>query len=317
VPSTTPGYRAVLRNTPATLAERLYRTGYPDYLVQVMQTLANGERFAPFTGTVMCQLSASGTVLLRQPCAPDRVFPWPSALLDDSYTAEVWVESDTQPVVPDHYSVTLGTVFLRPELTVAPSEPSAQTSTVSLAITDRRYSEDGAVPAPFSAHGYAVTCSLDDAAFAPCLDGGTMSVLRTPGAHHLTARVGAPDGASKETTVSWQMDTPPTTLALRRPLGYHAAGSSLEVVASGLLPQESYRVLVAGQLVATGHAADDGTVLRVVTIPISTPNGSRPLVVYGATPSRVGRTHIRVVSPVPRTTVSSWWSHRPGAAFLT
>jgi hypothetical protein len=121
----------------------------------------------------------------------------------------------------------------------------------------------------------------------------------------------APDGAVADAVVTWQVDTPPATFTVGRPSGFHPAGSSLEVIAEGLLPLESYRILIAGQLVATGQASDHGTIDRLVTIPAATPHGSRPLVVFGATAMRAGRTHIRVVEPVARSTVSSWWGHRP------
>lgn len=311
VPSTTRGYRAVLRKTPAQYADRVYRTGYPDYVVQVMQTTADGEPFAPFEGTVMCQLTGSGTLLMRQPCTPDRQFPWPATLTDDNYVAEVWVESSSQPVVPEHYSVSLGTLFLQPRLTMRPAAATDSQATVELAVSDHRYSVSGVVPAPFAAHGYTVTCSMDGAAFVPCLDGGTMTVPHSAGSHRLLARVTAPDGATVDSTLTWSVASPATRITVARPVGSHRAGGPLLVLASGLLPGEAFRVLVAGRLVGTGTAAGDGTLRATVTIPVSTAPGLRPLVVYGATDARRGQSQVRVLRSGRGPTVSNWWWQRP------
>ena len=118
VPSTQPGYRAVLRDVPAE-SYLFYRTGLPDFKVQVMQTLGNGEEFAPFDGSVKCRLTtAVGTVVLERLCTPDTGFPWPSQLPDDTYDAEVLAISDEQTVVAEPYRVRFTTHLDPQQLTV-------------------------------------------------------------------------------------------------------------------------------------------------------------------------------------------------------
>jgi hypothetical protein len=312
VASTAPGYRAVLRNTPADDVGRTYRSAYPEYVVQVAQTLGAGQSFAPFTGTVICRLSASGRTLMQQPCAQDKPFPWPAALDDDAYTAEVWVESSTQPVVADHYSESFKAVFLTQDLSVVPAAANALQQTVRLAVNDHKYSFNGPIATPFSATGYTVTCAVDGAAIAPCLDSGSVSVPRSPGSHQLQTRVVAPDGAVSTGSVSWVVATPATTLTVRKPTGFQHTGGTVRLVVGGLLPREHWRVLIAGHQVATGVASVGGTVDQLVTIPLDSPRGTRKLAVYGATPSRLGTTTLRILGPVRGPVVSPWWPHRAG-----
>ena len=215
VPSLTPGYRAVLRGVP-TFVERHYRTGWPAWYPQVAvrsDVLDDPE----FAGDVRCRLTRYGVVVLDQVCDPDQQFPWPGAVTTGDYTASVRAEatpaSSGQAVNTAAYAVGFTVGLLDPTLTLPVTGGSAPFQPVTLAVTDAE--AGGVVPAPFSARGYAVSCRLDDAAEAPCLDGGSLALSRTPGRHQLRVRVVAPDGAEVVRSATYDVPLVATATSLK------------------------------------------------------------------------------------------------------
>ena len=206
VSSTAPGYRGIIRGAPQNLSDRVYRTDYPEWTVQAAQRLPGDEgEFTDFTGTVKCKLfsAASGNVVFDKPCTANAPFPWPAERVPGSQFASVYLESATEPISGDGpYEVNLIGNFLDPTLTVNPVGPADTTVSFKLRVDDVA-SFLGVVPPPFSASGYEVTCSLDGGAFAPCMDGGTYSLPKTPGAHALDVKVKAPDGATAVRRGTW------------------------------------------------------------------------------------------------------------------
>jgi hypothetical protein len=104
-------------------------------------------------------------------------------------------------------------------------------------------------------------------------------------------------GGVRTGTVSVEVAAlPAARLAVQAPTGYVGAGTSVTVRASGLADGETYTVTLAGRNVGTGVATATGTVTRKVTVPASTPAGTRPVVVRGATAQRTGTATVRVLT---------------------
>jgi hypothetical protein len=114
------------------------------------------------------------------------------------------------------------------------------------------------------------------------------------GAHQVTARVAAPDGAVVTSTVSWSVATPPNALGLVTPARLRV-GAPLMVSVTGLLPQERYTIRLAGRLVAQGKANDSGVVSRVVNNTSFLKPGRTVVRVNGATAQRSAGKSIVVV----------------------
>ncbi len=204
VSSTSPGYRGIIRGAPHDLSDRVYRTAYPDWMVQAAERRPGDEgEFTDFAGTVKCKLEAGGQVVFDKPCTANGPFPWPQQVVLGSQFASVYLESDTQPVSADGpYTVNLIGNFLDPTVTLEPVERGDITAAVKLRIDDVM-APIGVVPPPFSAAGYTVTCSLDSGPFSPCLDSGEGTVPSSPGNHTLDVKVVAPDDATVVRRVTW------------------------------------------------------------------------------------------------------------------
>jgi hypothetical protein len=295
--STGPGYRALLKSVPEQLADRAYRNVYPDYGVQVAQTLAPSDTgFTPFTGTVHCRLVTGPLVVFDKPCQADHEFPWPTGRVSGLLNASVYVTSNTQPVSSDPaYQTSLITKFLDPEITQQATKPADLTTTFTMRLYD-----DSPVQPPFNQSGYDVTCHEDGGSGHTCLNGGTLTLPRTPGAHELVVRVTAPDHTMTTEHVAWNVATPAHTLAVSVPAGDHRAGSQMKVDLGRMLPHESYVVTIGDHQVAKGKAGLDGTAVETVAIPQGLAAGKHTVKVVGATKQRTGEHAVHVVRPSRR-----------------
>jgi hypothetical protein len=247
-----------------------------------------------FTGVVKCRIEASGLTVFDKPCAADEPFPWPAQRISGPMDASVYLVPGAQPLATDGpYTVTIGTKFLNPALTVEPAHSGDHTRRFTLALSD-----GGFVPPPFSDLGYTVTCSQDGGHARPCLDTGVTTLLRTPGGHVLHVLVTAPDGAHTGARLEWRVPIPPVTLHVSRPDRTRPAGSHAMIVARGLLPRERFAIPIAGTRVAHGTADDRGRVRDRVMVPRRLRPGRVEVVVVGATKHRRGHRHLRVVAAV-------------------
>ncbi len=219
VASTDPGYRGIIRGAPQHLSDRVYREEYPDYTVQAAQVLADGEDdFTDFAGTLRCKLVSGLNVVFDKPCAANGPFPWPDELISGSLFASVYVDpADPNASADPPYKVHLFTQFLEPTVTVDP------VGTGDTPVTVRLHLEDHAqlprlIASPFGAKGYTVTCSLDGAAYAPCLDSGTHTFAKTPLDHELDVKVKASDGATVVQRVTWNGGPVPSAPPVQKTL---------------------------------------------------------------------------------------------------
>lgn len=208
IPSTEPGYRAILRNTPTSFVDRAYRSDWPDWYVQVaLQT--DTPTNEPFTGTVMCKLTRFGQVIVNEPCEQDELFPFPGPMtMDDfgDYQVTVETESDTQPVAGPPFDLGFNLQPFRTKLTVDPPQRKRGDAIVRLAIRDFKFGNNPhIVPTPFSDHDYTVKCAIDGGDLKPCLDRGLKRIQRSSGQHTLFVRVKAFDGAVVTDKVSWRV----------------------------------------------------------------------------------------------------------------
>ena len=293
VSSTTPGYRAVLRGVPTAFVDRFYRTGWPQWYVQVA-VRSDSATPDPFVGTLRCRLTRFGQVVVDQVCANNALFPWP-ALADGDYSLSVAIESSAQTVIATPYQASFSATFLRPALARPAVAAAALRQPVTATVTDARSGlPGGVVPAPFTGAGYRAYCAVDSRPEVDC-SGGTISVLRSPGSHRVALRVVAPDSAVVRTSTTWTVATPATTLSVRKPTGKFRAGRTFPVVVRGLLPRESVTVRVGGKVVGRITASDAGTVDRRVPLPKKLATKKYTVKVTGATTARKGTTRISVL----------------------
>lgn len=301
VPTTQTGFRALLRNTPSSFADRFYRNTYPDFGVQAAYNGPDPD--AEFTGVITCKLTASGSLIFEKPCAQDAPFPWPNRLIDGGMVASVVASSSDQDVDDTVYSVSLNTTFISADVSIDPAKPAALSTTARLALSDRAFDPiSGRVPTPYSkqtfpdtSHGYQVTCGYDGKpAWKPCLDNGTLKLLRVPGSHQLKVRVVAPDDATTTQTITWKVATPARKFQVTLNKASVKPKASLRVKATGLLPRESYKIRIGSVVVAKGKSNDKGKVNRVVTVRKAIPVGKRAVKVVGATTKRYGQHALRV-----------------------
>ena len=302
VPSVEPGFRAILSDVPSGGSFSIYRTGFPDYAVQIpyeTPPLEDPADDPEYAGTVTCRLEAGPMLVFEKPCAVNQQFPWPAGIPDDdSWTASVVAgPSGSDTVNPTKYETSFNTQVLVPTLTRDAVAAQALKQPVRLAVQDFVAGFREQIPKPFSASDYDVACRNDAAkAFTPCLDNGSMLVARTPGAHVVRARVTAPDGAEVTRTLSWTVGTPATDLKVKARKTPWKAGKKGKVKISGLLPGESYKVFLAGKKVKGGVASLAGKAKPRIKVPGKTAAGKQPLKVQGATKQRSGKTKVKVVT---------------------
>ena len=179
-----PGYRGIIRDAPQNLADRSYRTDYPEWMVQAAQRRPADEgEFTDFTGTVMCKLfsAASGNVVFDKPCAANGPCPWPAERVSGMQVASVHLVSDSEPISTDgDYEVSLIGNFPDPTLTADPVAAGDTIVSFKLRVDDAA-SFLGVVPPPFSASSYEVSCSLDGAAYRPASTAGRTRCPTPPG----------------------------------------------------------------------------------------------------------------------------------------
>jgi hypothetical protein len=303
VSSIAPGFRAILSNVPSGDEFVTARDTFPQWAVQVpYETPANADPAddPAYTGVATCRLEASGQLLFEKPCAVDELFPWPADEPDGDYTASVVAGPQAgQPVDQTAYTKGFVARLVRPTLSRVPASPNALTDTIHLAIEDFLHDQvSGDVDPPFSAVDYLVTCKLDAAAaFTPCLDGGSLTVPRSPGNHRLVVRVVAFDGATVERTLTWTVAAPPASFRVTAASGLHLAGTQVRVGASGLLPGERYTVRIGGKAAGTGVAAANGTVVKSVVVPRGLRDGKQQVRLQGVSSQRAGSASLTVVGP--------------------
>jgi hypothetical protein len=299
VAKATPGFRGLLWNLPSGGVSTNVREAWPLWGVRVPYSRPPGADPADdpvFAGPVVCDLKRDGHAVTGFPqlCPQDAPFPWPGDLTDGSYEASVTAIRPLE-LGPDVDGSTntrqFNAVILRPTLTRQAG--TGTTDTLALAVEDYYGNPFGKVAPPFSPKGYQVTCRFDGAAAVPCLDGGTQTVLRTPGAHSVSVLVTSPDGATMERALGWAVDTPPTALGVAAPRKVKA-GRSFTVDVSGLLPTETFTVVFGGRsYVGTASSAGAGSV--TIKVGKKAKAGKQKVAVAGATAQRAGSDTIKVV----------------------
>ena len=184
---------------------------------------------------------------------------------------------DGGPFPPEPPPPPPGVTPLTASVAVAPTTVKALKQTFTLAV---------------NAQEFTVSCVADGKPVA-CFADGSLQLLRVPGQHRLVVTVRGADGQMVTLSLAWSVATPKAAFKVRAPESAER-GEKVKVKASGLLPRETYRVVLDGKRVARGAAA--GKVVAKVKIASSLALGKVKVVVRGATAKSTGKDVLKVVA---------------------